>query len=484
MGPGAENDNGETGKSVMNIKLINPGYLDADGRPSKIQKEITAGLTLPYLAALFPREHRIEIIEDDLEEIDFDAPVDLVGITAMTSRAPRAYQIADRFRARKVPVVMGGFHVSALPDEALEHCDAVVQGEAEGLIDRIVADTMAGRLRGVYKNDRLIDLSNLPVPRYDLLKMDNYIGPFYPIQATRGCPNQCDFCAVSAFYGRRHRKRPVADVIADMKQAGPFLFIIDDNLPVDRAYTLALFEQMKPLKKLWGGQFNLAAANDPELVKAAADCGCLFLYLGVETVDPDNLKSSGKNINLRFPAAEAIRNLKRHHIEPWVSMIVGFDHDGPDTARKITHFCNHTRVPLLLLYILTPVPGSPLFEKLVAQGVRLRKDWYLYDGTHALFDTSRMTAADIDAMYAAVYGNVYGLPSILRRTLFPPHLLMALLNFIFRKGLKESLHPWMGTRVNRSLMRRWPPVMAAVLTHDGVKKISKLVRYAEGRIIN
>ncbi|MFP4040469.1 MAG: B12-binding domain-containing radical SAM protein [Desulfosudaceae bacterium] len=468
----------------MKIKLINPGHLDARGEKVKLHRELIPGLTLPYLAALFPRQHELEIIEEGLEELDYDEPVDLVGITAMTSRAPRAYWIADQFRDRGVPVVMGGFHVSALPEEALEHCDAVVQGEAEGLIDRILDDTLAGRLRGIYGKDLQDDLDCLPAPRYDLLKMANYIGPFYPVQATRGCPHQCDFCSVSAFYGRRHRKRPLDDVIADMKQAGTFLFIIDDNLPVDRAYALELFERMKPLHKLWGGQFNLAAANDPEMVRAAAAAGCLFLYVGVETVDPANLQSSGKKVNLNISAREAIRNLKRHHIEPWVSMIVGFEHDDSRTARRIRRFCDSARVPLLLLYILTPVPASPLYDKVAARGVNLTRQWHLYDGTHALFDTENMSAAEIDAMYADIYKNVYALPSILRRTLAPPHVLMLMLNLIFRQDLKISLHPWMGTRIKKNLIKQVAPVVTNLLTHPSVKRISRIIRYAEGRIIN
>ncbi|MEW6079148.1 MAG: radical SAM protein [Thermodesulfobacteriota bacterium] len=468
----------------MKIKLINPGHPDAGGHLVKLNKEMLPGLTLPYLAALFPPEHDIRIIEEGLEPLDYEDPVDLVGITTMTARAPRAYQIADRFREKGVPVIMGGFHVSALPEEALEHCDAVVQGEAEGLIDQILSDLAAGRLSGIYKNSGRIDLNHLPAPRYDLLKKENYFCFFYPVQATRGCPNHCDFCSVAAFHGGRHRQRPVADVINDMRQAGDFIFIVDDNLPADRDYVLELFARMKPLKKLWGGQFNLSAANDPELVRAASDAGCLFLYLGIESVDPDNLRSSGKSLNLKFPAEEAIRNLKRNHIEPWISMIIGFDHDDSRTARDIIRFCNRTRVSLLLLYILTPVPGSPLYDKCRARGIRLKDEWHFYDGTHAVMDTPRMRAAEIDAMYAAVYKSVYDLPSIFRRTLFPPHILMVMLNLIFRAGVKNSLHPWMGTRVRKNVLDRVAPVITGVLTHPSVKKISRIIRYAEGRIVN
>ncbi len=468
----------------MKIKLINPGQLDPEGNPIRLRQELMPGMTLPYVAALFPRDHEIEIIEEGLEPIDYDEPVDLVGITAMTSRVTQGYRIADKFRERGVPVVMGGFHVSALPGEALKHCDAVVQGEAEGLIDRIISDTIAGRLHGIYKRDKHSDLKHLPTPRYDLLKMHNYIVPLYPVNATRGCPYRCNFCSVSAFYGQTYRKRPVSDVIADMKQAGKFVVIVDDNLSVDRAYALNLFEQMKPLKRLWGGQFNLKAANDPELVRAAADAGCLFLYLGVETVDPLNLRLSEKEINLDVSAKEAIRNLKRHHIEPFVSMIIGFENDDRGTSRKIIRFCDNARVPLLLLYILTPLPATPLSARLVEEGVDLKKDWHLYDATHALFDTPKMNAAEIDAAYSTINRSFYSLPSILRRTLFPPHIVMMIINLVFRVDLKRSLHPWMGTKIKSNVLDLLVRTFSDFLTHPAVKKISRIIRYAEGRIIN
>ncbi len=468
----------------MKIKLINPGQLDPEGNPIRLRQELIPGMTLPYLAALLPQEHEIEIIEEGLEPLDYDEPVDLVGITAITSRVTQGYRIADRFRARGVPVVMGGFHVSALPEEALLHCDAVVQGEAEGLIDQIIADTVAGSLHGIYKRDKHSDLKNLPIPRYDLLKMDNYMAPLYPVNATRGCPYSCNFCSVSAFYGRSYRKRPVSDVIADIKQAGKILFIVDDNLSADREYTLNLFKQMKPLNKLWGGQFNLKAANDTELVKAAADAGCLFLYLGVETVDPVNLQLSEKNINFNVSAREAIRNLKRHHIEPFVSMIIGFDNDDRGAARKILHFCDSARVPLLLLYILTPLPATPLSASLMERGVYLTKEWHLYDAMHALFDSPKMKKAEIDAAYSAINKNFYALPSILRRTLFPPHIVMIIINLVFRVDLKSSLHPWMGTKIKRKIVKLLALISTRYLMHPAITKVSKLIRYAEGRIIS
>ncbi len=468
----------------MKIKLINPGQLTPEGKPVRLHKEFCPGLTLPYLAALFPAGHKIEIIEEGLKQLNYDEPVDLVGITAMTSRAPRAYQIADHFKKRGVPVVMGGFHVSALPEEALRHCDAIVQGEAEGLIEKILADTRAGRLQGIYKKKHPVELHGLPCPRYELLNMNNYLFPIYPVQATRGCPYQCDFCSVSTFYGRKQRKRPIGDVIHDIKKAGRFVLIVDDNLCADRKYAITLFKQMKSLNKLWGGQSNLSTAADPELVKSAAESGCMFLYLGMESMDPDNLQTCGKPLNQEVSATKAIRYLKRHHIEPFISMIVGFDHDDCHTGKKIAQFCNQFRIPLLLLYILTPLPGSPLYSRLAERGKILNKNWHLYDGTHALFHPQNMRPRELQNMYAMIHQNVYALPSIFRRVSFPPHLLILCLNLIFRQDLKNSLHPWMGTKLKTNMVDRIAPTLITVLSRPALKKVSKIVRFAEGRFIN
>ncbi|MFZ5563009.1 MAG: B12-binding domain-containing radical SAM protein, partial [Thermodesulfobacteriota bacterium] len=286
----------------MKIKLINPAQLDDRGRVLKINREFVSGLTLPYVAALIPGGHDITIIEESVEKIDFDEPVDLVGLTAITCRAPRAYWIADRYRERGVPVVMGGFHATALPDEALAHCDAVVKGEAEGVMERVVEDASKGRLKGVYQQTAPHSLKGLPVPRYDLISGKNFFIPANPVQATRGCPYHCDFCSVSPFFGSRHRKRPVADVLADMDAAGPYLVIVDDNLMVDRDYALELFTAMKPLDKVWIGQVDVRSATDGELMKAAADAGCRMLYLGVETLDAESLVRTGKTPNIHTSA--------------------------------------------------------------------------------------------------------------------------------------------------------------------------------------
>ncbi len=468
----------------MKIRLINPAPLDPRGRPVRLQKEVMADLTLPYLAALIPGDHEIEIINEGLDLLDFSDPVDLVGITSITCRVPRAYWIADQYRARKIPVVMGGFHVTALPEEALEHCDAVVKGEAENVIARVIADADAGKLQGIYENQRPPDLRNLPVPRYDLIRFDHYMLPFSPVHGSRGCPNNCDFCAAPAFYGKKYRKRPIPELIRDIKAAGPIILLVDHNLTADRNYALSFFAALRPLQKLWIGLMNLSVGNDPELLQAAADSGCIAAYIGIETLDPRKLQSVNKTANLNISPEDAIRQFKRYHIEPFVSMMIGFESDTPAVSEEIVNFCNRAKIPALMLYIMTPPPASPLYFRLQTQGVPIKKEWHLYNGTHSVYPTSHMPSETIEQVYAQIYKRVYSFRSILQRTLFPPHLVMMLLNLtaLRQNLLGDRLHPWMGIRRPANKAIDWSiPTFFTLMQYPLVKKISRLLRFWDER---
>ncbi len=462
----------------MKIKLINPTHLDDDGKPVKSAMKIFTGLTLPYLAALIGPEHDVSIIDDEVEDVEFSDAVDLVGITALSCQIPRGYQIADEYRRRQVPVVIGGFHVSMMPEEALQHCDAVVKGEAEGLIETILDDTAAGKLGGVYERKTPPDLKGLPVPRYDLIHFDYYLSPYYPVQATRGCPNNCDFCTVTLFYNKRYGRRPVDEVIAEMRHTGPHVFIVDNNLTADREYALALFRKMIPLQKRWCGQFDAAATADDELMQAASDSGCIWVYIGIETPDREKLASVNKSPNLKVPPDVAIRQLRRYHIEPFASMMIGFDSDTPATVDEIVDFCNKTKIGAFFLYILTPPPGSVLYQRLMEQGVTLKEGWHLYDGTRSIYDTPEMTSQELEQMHTDIYRRVYSVNSIIRRTWFPPHFLMAFANwFVFRRSLKKRRHPWLGSyRSYQKYLIKAVTGVATVLTHPRARKASQLIR--------
>lgn len=467
----------------MRIKLINPAQLDSDGNPVRLKKEVMADLTLPYLAALIPDGHDIQIINEGLAPLDFSHPADLVGITSITCRAPRAYWIADQYRAKGVPVVMGGFHVTALPGEALEHCDAIVKGEAEGVIQQVIADAAAGNLHGIYENKNPPDLNNLPAPRYDLINFDHYMLPFYPIHGSRGCPNNCDFCAAPGFYGKKYRKRPIDELIRDIKLAGDVILLVDHNLTADRTYALQFFAALRPLSKLWIGMMNLGVGRDEELLQAAADSGCIGVYIGIETLNTEKLQSVNKTANLNISPVYAIRQFKRYHIEPFVSMMIGFDTDTPNVVEEIVNFCNLAQVPALMLYIMTPPPASPLYARLEKKGVPMKTGWHLYNGTRSVYPTEKMGSEELESIYAEVYRRVYSLRSIFKRTLMPPHLVMMLLNItVLRQNLMgDRLHPWLGVNASASIVDRSITALFKMMRYPAVRKISKLLRVFDER---
>ncbi|HNW93974.1 MAG TPA: cobalamin-dependent protein, partial [bacterium] len=222
-----------------------------------------ARLSLPAVAALTPPDWTVEILDArTVPAVDYSRPADLVGITAFTAEAPSAYEIADGFRRQGVPVVMGGVHASACPDEVLQHADAVVIGEADYVWAKVLADAAAGNLQPRYRAERYCDLRGMAVPRRDLLDRSMYVSGFHTVQATRGCPRDCAYCAVTGVFGRSFRTRPVAEVIAEISAFDTRdFFFVDDNICGNPAYARELFAALAPLRRTWGGQTEITLAR-------------------------------------------------------------------------------------------------------------------------------------------------------------------------------------------------------------------------------
>ncbi|MBP1721887.1 MAG: radical family protein [Deltaproteobacteria bacterium] len=282
----------------MKIRLIDPA--PKDNLLMQTNKDIKsywfARLSLTTIAALTPPEIEVAITDENVEEIDFNEDVDLVGLTAMTMHAVRAYEIADRFRERNIPVVMGGLHASSLPEEAKQHVDAVVIGEAEGVWKGLLEDFQGGRLQPFYRSSGFCTLKSQPHPRLDLLKKEHY-WTVNCVQATRGCPFSCDFCSVAQFFGDTYRYRPVDEVIEEVKQlpSGGYFTFVDDNIMGRPAYAKELFQKLAPLKRIWTSQGSLTMAKDTELLKMAAASGCYALFVGIESLTQDNLAAMNKS---------------------------------------------------------------------------------------------------------------------------------------------------------------------------------------------
>jgi len=382
-------------------------------------KSSVAQLNLPILAAHADDRFDVLILDENVEEIDFNAvEADLVGITLMTSTALRGYEIADGFRRRGIPVVLGGMHVFFMQDEALAHADAIVIGEAEYAWNDLLDDFLAGRLSRTYRAQKLHDLTGLPRPRLDLLKPGAYSFPNV-IETSRGCPNKCNYCAVTEFWGSKFRFRPVEEVIEEIKALPPGdLLFIDDNMFGQSSRSKELFQAMIPLKRRWVGQGDLRLARDPELLELAARSGCKWLFMGFETTSVENLRSLGKAKLNRAPEYEqSISTIHSSGIKILGSFMFGLDNDGPDVFARTLDFCIENRLECANFYILTPLPGTKLFEDMRAHDRIEHFDWSRYDANHVVIKPAHMSKKELMEGYIRAYHAFYSMRSIAKRAL-------------------------------------------------------------------
>ncbi len=378
-----------------------------------------ARLTLTALAALTPSEIEVKITDENVDPIDFEEDVDLVGLTGMVMHAPRAYQIAQKFRQRGIPVVMGGPHASSLPLEAKAHVDAVVIGEAEDVWKGLIEDYKKGCLKPFYRNDHFCSMKRLPFPRLDLLRKDAYM-TVNCVQTTRGCPHQCDFCHVTHFFGKTYRCRPVEEVIEEVERLdGEFVVFIDDNIAGNRQYARELFTQLKPLRKKWASQASMTLTRDPELLKLAAESGCVSLFMGVESLSEENLKEVNKTFNRVSQFDEAMKAVHDHDIMILAGFIFGLDHDDEGVFERTLRFCERNRIELPTFFILTPLPGTALFQRMESEGRLLHKDWGQYNGATVVFKPRLMTEETLQRGFNWACKEGYSWNSIFKRVFHP-----------------------------------------------------------------
>ena len=420
----------------MKIKLIEPTRYLEDGRLLKRKKLFVPSLTLPYLAALTPPAGEVTIVNELIQDIDFSEPVDLVGITAYTNNVLRAYEIADEYRKRKVPVVMGGIHVSAVPLEAKEHADTIIIGEAEKTWPRFIADFINGQPRTLYETKAPPSLNKLPLPRFSLLSKHHYFGyerrglsrylirPIIPVQTARGCPFSCDFCSVTRFFGGDYRMRPIPEVIAEIKKlAAKNCFFVDDNIFAVPQRARKLFTALTPLKIKWVGQATIAAAADPGLLQLARRSGCVELSIGLESLSGDCLQSVGKTINRSERYESQLRVYRESGIIPTVSMMFGFDADGPEVFQETATFLIRNRVAYIYWWPLTPLPGTPFYQKLLQQGRLRDPSWWLNRDMLQFslkFSPAKMDDRQFAENFQCQLHRFFSLPNTVKRLFFPP----------------------------------------------------------------
>jgi len=387
-------------------------------REFPVYERLVPTLTIPYLAALTPPHWEVTFADDNYGEVDLDARPDLVAISVSTMAAVRAYALADAFRARGVPVVLGGWHVSLCPDdgEAASHADAVVVGEADDTWPALLDDFERGRLKPRYVSHNGTDLAGYPRLDRGLLDGRKYLTTNL-VQATRGCPYRCSFCSVSAL-NPKYRRRPVDDVVAEVTRLrGRSLFFIDDNLLVHREYSRRLFAALAPLGKKWIGEVSIDIADDPELLDLAAASGLVGVLVGFESILPQSIGEMNKdqtNAVERYKAQ--VHALQRRGIGVLAMFTFGFDHDTPDVFERTLAFCDDADIFAASFGILTPFPGTPTFDRLEAEGRIRSRDWQRYDLQHLVHDLPGWTPERLQAAVRDVEARFYGWGSFVRRT--------------------------------------------------------------------
>ncbi len=400
----------------MKIKLIAPHVQHEDSSNFRLMR-----VNLPLLAALTPPGHTLTLVDEVYAPDDLNQEVDLVGITVMTDLVPRAYQIADNYRQRGVKVVLGGIHPTLLPDEALRHADAVVVGEAEGLWARVVGDAASGQLQRLYRADKKPDLTGLPTPRRDLFPSPKHRGtvPLHiGVEASRGCPHDCEFCCNAQTTGQLYRVRPVHEVIAEIESLdASHFFFVDDALGLNREVGKKLFTAMIPLKRLWMGQGTATLAEDVELLKLMRRSGCRGLFIGFESVQKGPQHELKKIRNLKIDFYEAMRRFHGEGINILGAFVFGFDFENKDVFEQTYEFIVKGCLECIQLRILTPLPGTRLYTRLLSEGRLFEPDWWLhgYPPDTLLFQPKGMTADELLSGYARLTRQTYSFGSMLKR---------------------------------------------------------------------
>lgn len=429
-------------------------------------------LSLPTIAAYTPESWDVDLVDEAVTDIDFDHPCEMVGLSIMTCYAPRAYEIAGEFRKRGKTVVLGGVHPTYCPEEALRHCDAIVCGEAEDLWPELVADYEAGRMKREYRMTSFPSLENYKSPRVELLSPDAYMTRQCSF-TTRGCHFDCEFCSVSPFNGKMTRRRPVQEVIRELVQVqrwvrselverisseplwqafktglrirvgiedGGIVAFVDDLHNSNRAYCRELWAALKPLKLKWGCQSTLFLADDEEMVKLAAESGCVSVFVGMESLDEDCLEETHKPFNRVQKFAQEIKMFHDYGIMVNPGIVFGFDNDDESVFERAVEFLTKNQVELAYFNVLTPLPGTKLFDRYEQAGRIFDRDWAKYDGKHVVFQPSRMTPEQLQEGFHWANHQFYSLPNIWYRLSGTSQRLIARweMNREFRKLVKRA----------------------------------------------
>lgn len=440
------------------IHATDPDFSGAEQPPTPFP---VLGITT--LAALFPDNWQLELIDENFKPADTNKDADLVIISTLTLNAPHAYELAGAFRQRNIPVLMGGMHPSACPDEAIGHCDALVVGEAESILATVLADFESGTMAGIYRGNS-VDLTSVPSPRLDYLPA-NHFKTLGPVQATRGCPFDCDFCSVTTFFGHKYRRRPVASVINDIKAVlkrtrSNIIFFVDDNIAGTPAYAKELFKALIPLKIRWGSFASITMTHDLELMRLAEQSGCVQLFIGFESIQQQNLDNSHKKWVQVEKMKDHIKIFHDHGVVIEGSFVFGHDQERKDIFARTADFIQENGIQVPVFGVLTPYPATRIRKRLEEAGRLLpaADNWRLYDAAHVLFEPQNMTPEELEEGLLWIKKYCGSPSSILKRVMRGPRK-----NSLMALGINFAMYAGRMRQVNQ----RWPKKLKGPLVRPG-----------------
>jgi radical SAM superfamily enzyme YgiQ (UPF0313 family) len=448
----------------MKVKMILPALTEAKSpfwRP--IKYSLFPPLGLATLAGYLDSEDEVSIHDEHVETICTDDLPDLVVIQAYITSAYRAYEIADCYRERGVHVCMGGLHVTSMPEEAAAHADTIFLGPGEDTWPAFLCDFREGRPLKVYRST-CRSLLDAPPPRRDLIKRSSYLVP-NSIVVTRGCPHQCDFCYKTSFFsgGLSFYTRSVDQALAEIQGLpGRHLYFLDDNLFADQPFARQLFDGMRGMGRLWQAAGTVNSIINSDLAEKAARCGLRSLFIGFETLNPDNLRIQRKFQELS-DYGRAIRRLHDLGIMVNASFVFGMEEDGPDVFDRTVAWAVDQGIETATFHILTPYPDTPLFRRMKEQGRITSFDWNRYDTRHAVFAPRQMTAEELEKGYWRAYTSFYSWPNILRSTARQESLPLMLRHFAYKTAWKK-LEPVWDFIVRLKRVSSFTPLLEKVLS--------------------
>ena len=468
----------------MKVKMILPALTEATGpywRP--IKYSLFPPLGLATLAAYLGDDAEVEIQDEHVETLDLDDAPDLVVIQVYITSAHRSYRLADYYRSRGAYVALGGLHVTSLPDEAAAHADTIFLGPGEDTWPRFLDDFKRGCAKPVYQST-LRTLRSLPPIRRDLIKRRLYLVP-NSIVVSRGCPHVCDFCYKEAFFegGRSFYTQTVDAALAEIERLpGRHLYFLDDHLFGDRRFASALFEGMRGMGRLWQAAGTVNAVLAPDLLERAVEAGLRSLFVGFETLNAENLAEQRKYQNMRRDYSSAIKRLHDLGVMINGSFVFGMDADDGSVFERTVEWAIDHAIETATFHILTPYPGTALYQRIAAQKRLTTHDWDLYDTRHAVFRPARLTAAELEHGYHWAYREFYRWKSIVRGAAAHGDVIAGLRHFGYSAGWKKFEPLWdFVIRAKRAGMML--PVLETILSEFGRRspESPRLTAAAQGR---